>query len=430
MKIFKHQRISLFLFLVLYRIAQEMYYVKFIVPIYSYAGYINDASLSRYIISWAFFIGMALLFIKAMFGKDRFWSNVSFVLLLLKFTPLTILLGYISYEKAYIVTNFIFWFMFVVLCNNMPSIKIVSDDCIEKHNRCLKNLFYIVIGLFVISVLYISIRYTGFHLHTSLFDVYDIRFEQRENSYPTVFRYILAASTLLCPLVICYFLDKKKYFLAFVFAIIIYIDFSIVGLKSIVFATVIGIIIRLYYKQYYLRYIPLLASIFIILISFVKNTTIQLGVSFVFWRVFYVPSGMDYEYYTFFNLFEQDYYRNSIFSRFGMNSPYSSTSVDIAVGEYFSPEVEGIRANNGLISEAYANFGNEGCFILPFILVVYFKIISSCAKGVNESYMFFIAVIFSYAIISTFIPATFLSSGVWALLIILISYRTNPQKTL
>lgn len=54
MKIFKHQRISLFLFLVLYRIAQEMYYVKFIVPIYSYAGYINDASLSRYIISWAF----------------------------------------------------------------------------------------------------------------------------------------------------------------------------------------------------------------------------------------------------------------------------------------------------------------------------------------------------------------------------------------
>lgn len=48
-----------------------------------------------------------------------------------------------------------------------------------------------------------------------------------------------------------------------------------------------------------------------------------------------------------------------------MNSPYSSTSVDIAVGEYFSPEVEGIRANNGLISEAYANFGNEGCFILP-----------------------------------------------------------------
>lgn len=56
--------------------------------------------------------------------------------------------------------------------------------------------------------------------------------------------------------------------------------------------------------------------------------------------------------------------------------------------------------------------------------------ISSCAKGVNESYIFFIAVIFSYAIISTFIPATFLSSGVWALLIILISYRTNPQKTL
>lgn len=405
-----------------------MYYVKFIVPIYGYAGYINDASLSQYVISWIFFIGMSLLFIKAMFGRDRFWSNVSFVLLLLKFTPLTILLGYVSYEKVYIVTNIVFWLMFVVLCNNMPLIKIVSNDYIEKNNKSLKNLFYFVIGLFIVSVLYISMRYTGFHLHTSLFDVYDIRFEQRENSYPMVFRYVLAASTLLCPLVICYLLDRKKHFLAFIFVIIVYIDFSIEGLKSIVFATVIGIVIRMYYKQYYLRYIPLLASLFIFLISLVKSEPLQLGVSLVFWRVFYVPSGMDYEYYTFFNLFEPDYYRNSILSRFGVNSPYSLTSVDIAVGEYFSPEVEGIRANNGLISEAYANFGNEGCLILPFILVLYFKIIGSCAKGVNESYVFFVAVIFSYTIISTFVPATFLSSGVWALLIILMSYKVNRKR--
>lgn len=67
-------------------------------------------------------------------------------------------------------------------------------------------------------------------------------------------------------------------------------------------------------------------------------------------------------------MFEPDLYRNSILRRFGFESPYADTSVDIAVGEYFNPNVEGIRANNGLISEAFANFGMVGCVILPIIL--------------------------------------------------------------
>lgn len=101
------------------------------------------------------------------------------------------------------------------------------------------------------------------------------------------------------------------------------------------------------------------------------DETILYAITPLFLRVFYIPSGQDYEYYTFFNMFEPDLYRNSILRRFGFESPYADTSVDIAVGEYFNPNVEGIRANNGLISEAFANFGMVGCVILPIILVFF-----------------------------------------------------------
>ncbi|MBO5380589.1 MAG: hypothetical protein J6A40_00660 [Bacteroides sp.] len=415
--------VLLLISLVVYRIIHEYYYKYYISPVYSYAGYVADSSNDQYIYSWIIYILTIFLFTNALFSRDRFWANVSFVLLLLKYVPLIVLLGFIPYENSYIFLNTAFWFEIILFGNLFKPIRIVSNNFIYKNRTSFIKIFYLIIALFIISVLFVSFKYTGFRLHTSLFDVYDIRFEQRENNYPTIFRYILSASTIICPLVLCYFVDKKNYKLSFLFAFIIYVDFSIEGLKAIVFATVIGVLLHYLYKRRYLLYLPLLSSLLLFLISLVKQEEIQKAISFVIWRVFYVPSGMDYEYYTFFNLFEPDFYRNSIFRRFGAESPYSSSSVDIAVGEYFSPEVIGIRANNGLISEGFANFGNWGAFILPFILIIYIKIISSCARGLNESYIFLISVIFAYTIISTFIPATILSSGVWILIIILICYK-------
>lgn len=88
--------------------------------------------------------------------------------------------------------------------------------------------------------------------------MYDIRFEQRENNYPMVFGYILAASMTLCPLIFCLFIDKKKYLLALVFVFVIYIDFSIAGIKSIIFATIIGVILKYYYNAKYKKFFLLI----------------------------------------------------------------------------------------------------------------------------------------------------------------------------
>ena len=40
-------------------------------------------------------------------------------------------------------------------------------------------------------------------------------------------------------------------------------------------------------------------------------------------------------------------------------------------------------ANNGLFSDAYKNFGVIGIFVFPFILVYIFKLLNSCAKGLD-----------------------------------------------
>lgn len=422
----KKYKFYTFFFIVCYRCILELVYSHFISPVYSYAGYVNNACTSQYLFSWLFFIILSFAFIKALFGKDRFWKYVSFIILCLKFVPLTVLIAYVEYPTEYISQTFVFWLFFIVGYNILPSFKTIDVKFIQKNERIFKNLLFVLISLFTISVLFVSIKYTGFRLHTSLFDVYDIRFEQRGLSYPKIFNYLLAASSVLCPLILCYFLDKKKYIYAILFCFIIYIDFSIGGLKSIVFITIIALVIRAIYTPKLLYSVPIIACTVLVTI-FSLNDTLQFALSFIIWRALFVPSGMDFEYYTFFNLFEPDYYRNSILRRIGFDSPYASSSVDIAVGEYFNPEIEGIRANNGLISEAYANFGVNYYFLFPIILIIYIKLLSSFAKYTVEKYLLLISIVFAYAIISTFIPATFMSSGVLYMIFFLISY-SNKQN--
>lgn len=414
------------LFVVIYRCILDIFYTKLISPIYSYAGYTSDTNTTQYIFSWLFLLFILPSFIIALSGKDRFWKYVSYILLCLKFVPLTVVIGHIEYPTEYLIQTFIFWLIFIVGYNTFPSFKTVDLQGIKRNKQLLNKTINILIILFTFSVLFVSIKYTGFRLHTSLFDVYDIRFEEREQSYPKLFNYLLAASTVLCPLILNYFIDKKKHLLTLLFCFIIYVDFSIAGLKSIIFMTFISIALRIIYKPAILYYVPIIACI-VLCTAFFMNDALQLGMSFIIWRSLFVPSGMDFEYYTFFNIFEPDFYRNSIFRRFGLESPYSQSSVDIAVGEYFNPEIEGIRANNGLISEAYANFGNLGCIIFPLILIIYIKFISSFAKYTEEKYLILIAFIFSYAIISTFIPATFMSSGVVYMIFFLVAYN-NIQE--
>lgn len=416
------------IFLIIFRIICELFYIKKIVPSYSYIGYVNESSVTQYLFSWLFLLILISLLNNSLHKKDILWQYFLIFLFCIKIVPLSIMLGRVEYEPQYLFCNFIFWVLFLGLYCIIPSFKIFDNDYLSQHKSSLTKTLNIVILLFSFTIIFISGKYAGFRLHTSLFDVYDIRFEQREMPYPVVFRYILTASTVLCPLILTYFMERKRWIVFILFIGLIYLNFSIEGQKSIVFSTIIGILLNLFYKGKYKQYIFIILSLVLFACLLIKSDIISTGISFVVWRVFFCPSGMDYQYFVFFNKFEPDYYRNSILRRLGFESPYSNSSVDIAVGEYFNPSVDGIRANNGLLSEAFANFGMVGCFILPIILVIYIKVISSCSKGINEGFICLIAFILSYTIVSTFIPATFLSTGVLFMLIFLICYRANIYR--
>lgn len=196
--------------IILYRLINEKYYVDYVVPVFSYSGYTNNADSYQYILSWIFLLIMIPFYLKSFKTTDTLWQYLLLFLMCLKIIPLSIMIGKVEYELEYIYLNFIFWILFLGLYSIFPNIKLFSNSYIRKNRNVFNKALSHIIILFVCAVIYVSGRYTGFHLHTSLIDVYDIRFEQRENSYPMVFSYILAASMTLCPLILCLLIDKKK----------------------------------------------------------------------------------------------------------------------------------------------------------------------------------------------------------------------------
>lgn len=99
--------------IIFYRLLNEKYYVDYVVSIFSYSGYTNDADLYQYMLSWIFLLVMILFYLKSFKSTDILWQYLLLFLMCIKIIPLSIMMGRVKYELEYIYLNFIFGFYFL-----------------------------------------------------------------------------------------------------------------------------------------------------------------------------------------------------------------------------------------------------------------------------------------------------------------------------
>lgn len=137
----------------------------------------------------------------------------------------------------------------------------------------------------------------------------------------------------------------------------------------------------------------------------------------------FVPNLLNYNYYDFFSSNSPDYFQQSFLRYFGFDSAYSGIGHLIAVVYYNSPEAS---ANNGLLSDAYANMGFVGIFIMPFVLVLMLKILDACAEGLDIRVVVVSGIMIAFTFVSSFFFTIMLTHGLMALCVIL--YLLPRQK--
>lgn len=427
----------LIVLLCLYKILLKNIYIRGIVPDYSFFGFFyNPVDFFTECVVWGLFLVFSLILLQNCKKDLLKVSTVTiWLLFLIYFVPFTVLSTCGDFQSDFIVGNFIYWGVLLLsfhMINNYNKASL-TISLIDKQQ--LGDGFLVSFVLFhVIIVLYIYFRYMNFSLLLDLSSVYDLRFAAREFDMPIVMRYLFAWSKTIIPFgfSLAYISDKK--IMSVMLFVVQFLSFSIDGSKTSMFILTLYIIIIFivkrkpklnYYKLFLCGFVSLSLLTYILSI-FNINSIVS---SFLFFRMEFLPVLLGSYFYDFFTNHEPDYFRTSILSRFGFSSPYADIGINFLISGMYTRLGYGVSANNGLISDAMANMGTVGIFVMPIVLVVLLKLFDKCSLGIHKGLIIALGIQFALIFSNTFLMTSLMSNGLLALLFILAFVNRNVWQT-
>lgn len=413
----KVKYIYLFLGIIFYKLLCDYSYDNIISYHFGYQNFDNNPNFRSMFISWLMVLLLSPLIIKTNF-QEKLSSGIIKVLIFISLIPTCTMIGFhSSYETEYIILIFLYWVVFLTSNLYMPKIILGNSNYLEKL-----KFDKILLVILCLAIIIASWRYTGFRFQFDIYNVYDIREQARGYPIPTIFGYLLTFADNILPIALVYSLYKKHNMLALSIGFIIFLNFGITGSKQVIFLLFLSLSGFYFIKN--LKYTNKFIWLFITLLSlsileFIYFNTFIISL-FSTYRVLFIPAKLHYSFYNFFSNNELDYFRQSFF-KFFTESPYKE-NIGFLIG-YEDTGTWGGRANNGLFSDAYYNFGAIGVIIFPIIVVLILKILDGSASGLNQRFLFIIIISVSFILNNLPFSTAIVSAGIIPLIVFLYSLK-------
>ncbi len=398
--------LHLFLIICLSRILLDYIYITDVSPHYTYLGLTCSFSESRMILSWAVLLVFIVLIIHVINKDDnneKKGAAILSILLCVSAVPSTTVIAYFNISPLFSIMLCIYWIITVIAyeASVLKQKKIFSLDRTG-------SLFYFITAIFVLNIIIIIIRYTGLNISFDLSDVYEARTIFKQNQIPTILRYLFFGSTMVFPIVVVYALKTKKRKLAAVAAACQLLAFFSDGRKSTLFMLILTIIGYYFVKNFSIKLIPV-GSFGIILLGFAEKLFCHSNniINYIIRRLYLIPAYLNYAYYDYFSGSPKDMLRQSIMGRLGFESPYTQPIPEAVGTQYYG----GSYCNNGLFSDAFANFGFIGVIVFPIILALAFKWLDRCSENLSLGASLGIIISMSVAFLSSFFFTVMLTHG-------------------
>lgn len=373
------------------------------------------------LISWGFFLIFSPLIIKTNF-KENLSSSIVKVLIFISFFPTCTMIAYhSSYELEYIILIFAYWAILLISNLYIPRI-ILGKGRLSKTNNVVE-IFALVLSF---TVLFISWKFTGFRLQLDLLEVYEIRAEARGYQTSLLIGYLATFADNLLPIILVYFLHKRKNKLAILISLVIFINFGIAGTKQVMLLLILALTGFYIFKSLKISNYFIWGFIGLLLIGFAEFIIFKTWfvTTLSTYRVFFIPAKLHYVFYDYFSTHELDYFRQSFFKYF-LESPYKD-NIGFLMG-YEDIGDFSARANNGLFTDAYYNFGIIGVVIFPIIVVVILKILDGSVFGLSEKFLFIITISTSFVLLGLPFSQVLFSAGIIPLVLLLYTIPRDQQ---
>lgn len=404
--------------LIAYRLIVDLGYTYLVAGPFAYWGFRGEPSAEQMLTSWTFFLALLPLLVRVI-RSERLSAQFAALLSLISLVPTTTLVANDPrYPAAYVLLMFVYWLIFLLAVIHLPSIRIFRRVLVSEVPHL------IAASLLSATVLYTSWRFTGFRLHFGLMEVYDIRVEARGFAVPPILGYLGTFADNVLPILLAYYLRRRWYLIAAAVSVVILFNFGISGTKQVIFLLIFGLASAFLGEppRFNRKVTAVLAAVVMLaVVERVAFGTIFLG-TFSIYRVFAIPAHLHWVYYDYFQGREFVQLTQSIL-KFFFESPYAD-NVQFLVGEYDRGEYGG-RANNGLFTDGYLNFGAVSVLFFPVICVLLLKMLESAVEGLSSSVRFTVVVSLSFVFLNLPLTTAILSAGVGVVLVLL---PTMPRR--
>ena len=399
-------RFFFFIISIIYRLLLDYSYIKYVVEIFSGAGFKYHLTINSYLISWVITILLITVTPKKLSNPSDLFSSLGTYSLLF---PMLTMYGLNSNLSVFAVLASVLSICAVQFIAKFKEIKAPAVPVFLNGEK----YFYKISMLMVILLLIWLVASGGiFNFNLDLTKVYDFRKTNSEIINIGFFAYF--NSWVMQIFSICLFsygLWKKRYGLVAFALLCQIIFFGVSAHKAILFLPIIVLAFYVYLKNTdSLTTIPLLFSfvIFMSMLAFYFNEKSLLPNLFVR-RNFFVPAYLSFIYFDFFSKNPFSFWTGSVFNPF-MVDQYSQPITKV-VGDWMG--YEELNANNGYISSGYAQAGLFGVMIYTFILGVYLRWLNIFSRKVE--YQWLVAALmltpFRNLILASDLPTVFVTHG-------------------
>ena len=382
--------------LFLYKLLVDLIYLFYIGPTFNYGIKVNALN----IISSYLYMGIYIIFIYC-FIKNIAASTFIFIITsMIYLIPITTYCSLGSGSSGLLFWTILYWTIFSTLQITVPVIAFKKTDLSDRVRSFFMHFLLIGTSIFTI---YLSWKYTDFRVITNLLEVYDIRAEAADYNISTAFRYLQNFSTILIPMLMIFSFRQKKYVLVLWELFLLILNFSFAGHKTVLFMGVLVLVGALLWRKEMVSFI-LPGGIGLAMLGIIEEKifTHAYIISFFFRRQGYVLAQLSDEYYRYFGSNPTDLFRGTFLGKIGFGNPYN-LSASYVIGNNYSTQI--VRCNNGFLADVWSNLGVIGIVIMPFVLIVCFRLFDMAVEGIETRYIIglaaYYAVVFSNSTWST-----------------------------
>lgn len=364
--------------LIIYKVLVDLIYLFYIGPTFNYGIRINVLN----IITSYLYIGMYSSFIYY-FIKTRMASSIMFIITsMIYLIPITTYCSLGSGSSGLLFYTILYWTIFSMLQITVPVITFKKSE-LSDHVRSF-FMYFLLIGTSIFTI-YLSWKYTGFRIVTNILEVYDIRAEAADYNMSMVFRYLQNFSTILIPMLMLFSFRQKKYVLVLWEAFLLVLNFSFAGHKTVLFMGILVLVGAFFWRRQMISLI-LPGGIGLAVLAVAENIIFNhvYIISFFSRRQGYVLAQLSDEYYRYFRNNPTDIFRGTFLGKLGFENPYN-LPISYVIGNNYSTQT--VNCNNGLLADVWANLGIIGIVIMPFILIVCFRLFDMATDGIESRYV-------------------------------------------